>query len=383
LESLLSGGSQAGTAECQAFGHCAYPVGYSGLTGLSDDLNYVRHLLWNHAMKIRKVTPDWLKGLAIVLMVYGHINHVGSFAILQKQVVEIIYTFHMPIFLIISGFFFKITKQKEYESGKRLAQRLVLPYLIFISLYLIFLTLIQKVGVSTSNIPPKSFFDFIKIVFLHPRGAYWFIHSLILIQLCFIFASMVASRAKLDEPVSIGISIFLLAMVCNYNLLAPRTALYFLLGMIFSRFGNMLPASLKTGSLLMVMILVFAREEVFNFSFIQVAWCLCILTLLAGIGRTIESNSVVSIFAWFGRNSLIVLVLHAMFVVLFKPSSKLLLKLDQTGLAYSVIVVVATMLGSILVAFLLDKTRISKYLFGVNAIYSDLAEPLKKYQITD
>ncbi|MGL6011791.1 MAG: acyltransferase family protein [Shewanella oncorhynchi] len=332
-------------------------------------------------MKIRQVTPDWLKGLAIVLMVYGHINHVGTFAIFQKQVVELIYTFHMPMFLIISGFFFKITAQKEYDSGKRLVQRLALPYFIFISLYLICLTLIQKVGISTSNLPPKSFFDFIQIVFLHPRGAYWFIHSLILIQLCFIFASMVASRAKLDEPVFLGISIFLLAMVCNYNLLEPRTALYFLLGMIFSRFGNMLPASLKTGSLLIVMILVFAREEVFNFSFVQVAWCVCILTFLAGIGRAIESNWVVSIFAWFGRNSLIVLVLHAMFVVLFKPLSNLLLQLDQTGLAYSVTVVVATMLGSILVAFLLDKIRISQYLFGVNAIYSDLAEPNTALQL--
>jgi fucose 4-O-acetylase-like acetyltransferase len=333
-------------------------------------------------MKIRQITPDWLKGLAIVLMVYGHINHVGSLAILQKQVVELIYTFHMPLFLIVSGFFFKITAQKEYESGKRLIQRLVFPYLIFISLYLIGLTLIQKTGIPTSNHPPESFLDFIQIVFLNPRGAYWFIHSLILIQLCFIFSSMVATRAKLEEPVFLSISIFLLAIVCNYNLLAPRTVLYFLLGMIFSRFGNMLPVSLKTGPLLMGMILVFAREEVFNFSFIQVAWCLCILAFLAGIGRAIKSSSVVSIFAWFGRNSLIVLVLHAMFIVLFKPSSNLLLKLDRTGLAYSLTVVVATMLGSIVVAFLLDKTRISKYLFGVNTIYSDLAKPNTALQRT-
>ena len=70
----------------------------------------------------------------IVLMVYGHIDHVGSLAILQKQFVVLIYTFHVPIFLIISGFFFKITPQEEeYESGKRLLQRLIIPYLIFIS----------------------------------------------------------------------------------------------------------------------------------------------------------------------------------------------------------------------------------------------------------
>jgi hypothetical protein len=73
-----------------------------------------------------------------------------------------------------------------------------------------------------------------------------------------------------------------------------------------------------------------------------------------------------------------VLVIHAMFIVLFKPLSNLFLKMDQTGLVYSATVVVATMLGSMLFASLSDKIGISKYIFGVDNIYSNLSEPTSK-----
>ena len=124
-------------------------------------------------MKIRQVIPDWIKGLAIVLMVYGHINHIGLFAALQKQAVGFIYTFHIPLFLIVSGFFFN-TNNDPSELLRKLARRLLVPYLLFVSLYLTGLILIQKTGIQTSNLPPDSFLDFLKIVFFYPRGVYWF-----------------------------------------------------------------------------------------------------------------------------------------------------------------------------------------------------------------
>ncbi|MEQ1558865.1 MAG: acyltransferase family protein [Methyloglobulus sp.] len=251
-------------------------------------------------------------------------------------------------------------------------QAAVLPYVIFLSAYLICLVLIQKIGIPTTNAPPRSIPDFIQIILLHPRGAYWFLHSLILIQLCFMFAKALTSRTKWDDTVFFSLSFSLLALVCHYHLCSQRVALYFLLGVILRRFGNVLPASLKSGSLLIVIILIFTGEEIFKLSFIQFAWCLAMLAFLAGLGQAMESSPVVSLFAWLGRNSLIVLVVHAMFVVSLKPSATLFLKLDQTGLLYSTAVVVITMSGCVLSAFLFDRTRISQYLFGVDKIYSDL-----------
>lgn len=320
-------------------------------------------------MKVRQVIPDWLKGWAIVLMVYGHITHLGSLAAYQKQIVEIIYTFHIPIFLIISGFFFN-TKKEPYEVGKKLASRILRPYLIFISLYLIALALIQRTGIPTSNAPPTSIIDFLDIVFLHPRGAYWFLHSLLVIQLCLVFSNMIAAQAKLDESLAVVIALCFLGILCSYGILRPQTALYFLLGVALARFGLLVPAAYKTGLILTAVIWILAGEDIFSFSFTQVAWSLSIMAFLSGIANLIATTSIVSIFTWFGRNSLVVLVLHSMFIVLLKPSSSLFLKVDPSGLTYSAVVVITTTLGCMLAAFVFDKIRASPYLFGDKAIYS-------------
>lgn len=43
---------------------------------------------------------DCLKGLGIILVVWGHLN-------LPRAVEIIIYSFHMPLFFFISGYLFK------------------------------------------------------------------------------------------------------------------------------------------------------------------------------------------------------------------------------------------------------------------------------------
>lgn len=181
---------------------------------------------------------------------------------------------------------------------------------------------------------------------------------------------MLAAWAKLDESLAVIIALCLIGILCNYDILVPRTALYFLLGLALARFSLLVPTSLKMGLFLMATILVFARDGIFSFSFVEVAWSLSIMAFLSGIGRSIETTTIVSVFVWFGRNSLVVLVLHAMFIVLLKPTSSLFLNIDHTGLAYSAIVVITTMLGSMLAASFFDKILASTYLFGDKAIYS-------------
>ena len=326
-------------------------------------------------MKIRQLTPDWLKGVAIVLMVYGHVNHVGALASPQREMVELIYTFHMPLFLLISGFFFKISVSSSYEAGLRLIKRLVLPYLVFISLYLIGLLLVHGSSIPTSNIPPSSLSDFFKIVFLRPVGAYWFIHSLIVIQLCFLLAVSLCSKFGLSNSIVVIAAITLLALMSELHMIAPRTALYYLLGVALGLYSETLPSSIKGGLALIGLIIIISWSSIFDFTFIQVAWCLSIMVFLAGLGRAIESSLFFSIISWFGRNSLVVLVFHSLFVVFMKPLLYLFLKIDPSGVMYSTFVVAIALLGSVFTALFLDRTRVTVYLFGIGSIYSPIRSP--------
>ena len=50
---------------------------------------------------------DFLKGIFIILMITFHLVYIGDSYPYAKQIV---YTFHMPGFLIISGYLMNITK---------------------------------------------------------------------------------------------------------------------------------------------------------------------------------------------------------------------------------------------------------------------------------
>lgn len=77
-------------------------------------------------VKQRDLTIDSLKGLAIILMIVGH---------LSLYYHDVIYSFHMPLFFIVAGYFFKPVP--FLKGMKKDAKRLLVPYLIvaFITIF--------------------------------------------------------------------------------------------------------------------------------------------------------------------------------------------------------------------------------------------------------
>lgn len=81
---------------------------------------------------MREIKYDIAKGLGIILMVAAHANIPAK---------SFIYLFHMPLFFIISGYFFKPEYCKDLNSLlqfiKKQWKRLILPYILFCSLCII------------------------------------------------------------------------------------------------------------------------------------------------------------------------------------------------------------------------------------------------------
>ncbi len=81
---------------------------------------------------------DNAKFILIFLVVFGHI--LRSFINgneFMLHLYKFIYTFHMPAFILVSGYFAKNFKRKGYV--KKLAVKLIIPYLIFQGIYSVFL----------------------------------------------------------------------------------------------------------------------------------------------------------------------------------------------------------------------------------------------------
>ena len=68
----------------------------------------------------RSVVPDVCRGIAIFLVVWGHILQRGLSGISdinENVIFKIIYSFHMPLFILISGFFFCGSQKRKELKG--------------------------------------------------------------------------------------------------------------------------------------------------------------------------------------------------------------------------------------------------------------------------
>jgi len=331
-------------------------------------------------MKARQLAPDFIKGLAIILMVYGHLTMVGSWANWQNNATSWIYTFHMPLFLMISGIFFSVGSDPSGKM-KKLLLRIGVPYLLFISLYLLGLKLIQQVGIATSNAPPSSALDFVKIVLLFPRGGYWFLHSLLLIQFSLLLGRLVAKRMGKTGEATAGLllsSLFML-LLSAFGVVQTRTILYFLIGMAIQSIAG---RTLKAPFLLGVggMVLVWTTDYYLQlnafggFTLTEVVWCISILIATWGLADRFSAAHGTRVVAWVGRNSLSVLVFHAIFVTMFKPVSEWCVRLEPTGWLYSIGTTLLVTVFCLLSAWVCDKIRISRRLFGTSQFYMSLRQ---------
>jgi fucose 4-O-acetylase-like acetyltransferase len=127
--------------------------------------------------------------------------------------------------------------------------------------------------------------------------------------------------------------------------------------------------------MILIAIVALAHDEIFHFSIFEFTWVVGILTLLLGVARHLKDRLPTLSFAWLGRNSLVILCLHSLFVVLLKPAAATLLRVDSSGILYSAVVLIAALSGCLLSAKAFDRVGLSKYLFGVAVLYSGMTPP--------
>lgn len=119
-------------------------------------------------IKNRDHQLDNIRGILLFLVVFGHALELLRFeSVIAEFVYDFIYTFHMPVFIFISGYV-----SKNVEKGRSTAFRqFFIPFLIFNSIW----NVIQLITTSIVAIPVDSPTVF---SFLNPGWALWFILAL-------------------------------------------------------------------------------------------------------------------------------------------------------------------------------------------------------------
>lgn len=127
-------------------------------------------------MESRVKEIDYLKCIFITLMIIFHLVYIGDKYPYAKQIV---YTFHMSAFLIISGYL--ANNRKDARSFLRKFLWIFIPYACMEAAYTV-MSHFLPVRESVDAITPTVLLD---KVFLHPMGPYWYLHTLILCSLIY------------------------------------------------------------------------------------------------------------------------------------------------------------------------------------------------------
>lgn len=192
-------------------------------------------------MKLRHFWIDYVKLTACILVAVGHLlqSFIKSGIIPQSNALLLfdrsIYTFHVPLFFICSGFLYqKYSRINSLKSYFRHARKkfctLGVPYLFFVTITWV----MKRIMSSEVNKSVGGFFD---AVFVHPIMQYWYLYCLLLL-----FLIIPTAKSKRTSIVFLVVSVCMKMISFRYPFeiyalyIVFSNAVWFVLGMCLCSF---------------------------------------------------------------------------------------------------------------------------------------------------
>jgi len=322
-------------------------------------------------MASRLTYIDIARGICIILVVVGHFipAHSPQWFLVMR---DIIYCFHMPLFMFVSGFVYqqykKPTPYKAFITKK--FKRLIIPYFL-ISIFIICTKLLVEKEMYVEN--PVDLHSFYQIFYLPSAGFYlWFVYVLFLIFLIIPFFNtplklnilFIASFLLLILPVEFT-DLFCLNQFKGY-------LFYFVLGCFTSLHSRIREYAEKTPLFIKAFIFIalysllsFKPEIISPFSNLLIKACLGItgISFIIAISRLIEQNTITlkKIFTQLAVYSFTIYLFHTTFQGLAKS---VLTKIGLTeylseNTAFIILILTVNSMGIIgpIILYLLDQKR--------------------------
>lgn len=297
---------------------------------------------------------DFVKAVMILLMIAFHLVYIGDTYPYAKRIV---YTFHMPAFLIISGYML--------NTGKTARQYLTtllwifIPYAVMESGYTLSAALLP-IREHVDNLSPALLAE--KIL-LHPLGPYWYLHTL---MLCGATCFAVFRLPRLPLParfIVLGLCYWALSDIMH--IVSLPCALYFMAGTVLRHCRVAFLAFFRPSVLAVVPFALLAAMPQYHdrgtfggicMVYLSISLCLTLFGLChGGILRTM---------LFIGRNTLPLLLFSPIFTLLAKSYQPAMLKIDHTGMLFLAVSVVLATAGCLAMAAAMDHTGVSRFFFG-------------------
>lgn len=297
---------------------------------------------------------DFLKGVCIVLMVIFHLAYIGDKYPMAKQVV---YTFHMPVFLFLSGYLTNTDKGLREFARKYLW--IFIPYLCMETAYAVASYVLPvRDGLKELNAA-----TLLRTLLAAPVGPYWYLHTFMLCSFLYYLPVRYLRATGLPTRLVVtGIGMYLAAGWGG--LMGLANAFYFLLGGMVAQGGIGFFQLFRPAWAAVVPLAVCClfpeqlhRETLTGFCFTYLMICL-LLWLHRSLPRRLRQAT-----CHVGRHTLALLLFSPIFTMLAK-SLLPLFRFDPTGMLFLLTATALAVGGSLGIEWGMKRTGISRYFFG-------------------
>lgn len=305
-------------------------------------------------MKNRIAELDYLKAVFILLMIVFHLAYIGDKYPYAKSLV---YTFHMPAFLIISGYVMNIAK--GVRPFLRSMGWIFVPYAVMETGYVVMSALLP-VRESVDHLTVSLWLD---KLFLHPLGPYWYLHTLMLCGLTYLGVDKFWGRWNQTESVFILLALCY-AVLSVLGVLSLVNALYFMAGAVLKRTGVDFRSFFAPSFWAVVPVVWLSCDEAnLNKETLSgVAMTYLVISLLLAVFRHLPER-IKHPMNYIGSHTFILLVFSPVFTMAVKPLVKVF-AFDATGMIFLLVSLFVCVLGSFGIAWCLDRLHLSRFFWG-------------------
>lgn len=203
----------------------------------------------------RLIYIDNLKGFLILLVVFGHcLQDTGTTD--ENLLYRYIYSFHMPLFMAVSGFV-SYHPQLQWSTVRRRAWQLLLPFMAW--------AIVKSLLLGDIS--------YVKTIILYPDRGLWFLHALFFIVITLTICDKLSLKTKMSLItiiIVVSLLLSLLVLGLNFKLFGLQFVAFhfpfFCAGFFIRKYNLIEKMNVIYGIVFMALFLVLAYWDCSSFS---------------------------------------------------------------------------------------------------------------------
>lgn len=303
---------------------------------------------------------DFMKCVFILLMVVFHLTFVSETFPFAKAMV---YTFHMPGFLLISGYLMNVEKTARRFFSMILW--LFVPYIVMESGYIVMASLLPI----NEHIDRLTLDAYLYHLLIKPLGPYWYLQTMVLCGVLHYLTERFMDSHYLIRLLSCAGACYVLSWL---GIISFHNALYFFAGAAIRMYSLDIKKVFHP-HVLSIILLAFLLVDWKNLN-AGTAGGVAIVYFVMNVLMLVHTHlphRILSSLHWIGRNTMPIFLFSPIFTVLCKPLRSIMPEILPQSLQAMLFIVVSLplcLVGSILIAKVMDITATSSILFGRRSV---------------